>query len=84
MAKHTDHVDILFANAGASWGASFDTTPENTFNKVMDLNVKSVFLSAQKYATDSARKACLPHSLTLNTDSHPCSAKRLLSLTHLA
>lgn len=49
VAKHTDHVDILFANAGASWGASFDKTPENTFNKVMDLNVKSVFLCVQKY-----------------------------------
>lgn len=49
VAKHTDHVDILFANAGASWGASFYKTPENTFNKVMDLNVKSVFLSVQKY-----------------------------------
>lgn len=49
VAKHTDHVDILFANAGASWGASLDKTPESSFNKVMDLNVKSVFLSVQKY-----------------------------------
>lgn len=49
VAKHTDHVDILFANAGASWGASLDKTPESSFNKVMDLNVKSVFLCIQKY-----------------------------------
>jgi NAD(P)-dependent dehydrogenase (short-subunit alcohol dehydrogenase family) len=49
VGKHTDHIDILFANAGASWGASFDETPESSFNKVMDLNVKSVFLSVQKY-----------------------------------
>jgi NAD(P)-dependent dehydrogenase (short-subunit alcohol dehydrogenase family) len=49
VSKHTDHIDILFANAGASWGASFDETPESSFNKVMDLNVKSVFLSVQKY-----------------------------------
>jgi NADP-dependent 3-hydroxy acid dehydrogenase YdfG len=58
VAKHTDHVDILFANAGASWGASFDTTPENTFNKVMDLNVKSVFLSAQKYVETLSGQSC--------------------------
>lgn len=50
VSKDTDKVDILFANAGATWGAPFDTTPENSFSKVMDLNVKSVFYSAQKFA----------------------------------
>ncbi|GAB7327029.1 hypothetical protein MBLNU13_g10967t1 [Cladosporium sp. NU13] len=59
VAKHTDHVDILFANAGASWGASFDKTPENTFNKVMDLNVKSVFLCVQKFAPLLRKKASI-------------------------
>lgn len=39
----TDHVDILFANAGATWGEKFDTHPDSAFAKVMDLNVKSVF-----------------------------------------
>ncbi|KIX93238.1 uncharacterized protein Z520_11093 [Fonsecaea multimorphosa CBS 102226] len=50
VAKTTDHVDILFANAGATWGAPFDTHPENAFSKVMDLNVKSVFYTVQKFA----------------------------------
>ncbi|OAP64123.1 hypothetical protein AYL99_00095 [Fonsecaea erecta] len=50
VAKTTDHVDILFANAGATWGAPFDTHPESAFSKVMDLNVKSVFYTAQKFA----------------------------------
>lgn len=36
-------VDILIANAGASWGAPFDTHPDSAFAKVMDLNVRSVF-----------------------------------------
>jgi NAD(P)-dependent dehydrogenase (short-subunit alcohol dehydrogenase family) len=48
VAKHTDHVDILFANAGATWGAGFDEHPESAFTKVMDLNVKSVFYTVQK------------------------------------
>ena len=48
VSKHTDHVDILFANAGATWGAPFDTHPESAFAKVMDLNVKSVFVGVQK------------------------------------
>jgi len=50
VAKTTDHVDILFANAGATWGAPFETHPENAFSKVMDLNVKSVFYTVQKFA----------------------------------
>ncbi|RYP48982.1 hypothetical protein DL768_005254 [Monosporascus sp. mg162] len=50
VAKHTAHVDILFANAGATWGAPFDSYPEAAFSKVMDLNVKSVFYCIQKLA----------------------------------
>jgi NAD(P)-dependent dehydrogenase (short-subunit alcohol dehydrogenase family) len=50
VEKYTDHVDILFANAGATWGAYFDEHPENAFSKVMDLNVKSVFYTIQKFA----------------------------------
>ncbi|KAK3696507.1 hypothetical protein LTR37_017925 [Vermiconidia calcicola] len=50
VEKHTDHVDILLANAGATWGATFDETPESAFAKVMDLNVKSVFVCIQRFA----------------------------------
>ncbi|EME47491.1 hypothetical protein DOTSEDRAFT_69435 [Dothistroma septosporum NZE10] len=50
VERHTDHVDILFANAGATWGEEFDKHPENAFQKVMDLNVKSVFVCSQKFA----------------------------------
>ena len=49
VKKHTDKVDILFANAGATWGAKFDTHPESAFDKVLGLNVKGVFLTIQKY-----------------------------------
>ncbi|OJD29896.1 gluconate 5-dehydrogenase [Diplodia corticola] len=50
VAKHTDKVDILFANAGATWGSKFDEHPDDAFSKVMDLNVKSVFFTIQKFA----------------------------------
>ncbi|KAF4982043.1 hypothetical protein FZEAL_2293 [Fusarium zealandicum] len=43
VKEHTDRVDILMANAGATWGESFDTHPDSAFSKVMDLNVKAVF-----------------------------------------
>lgn len=43
VSKHTSHVDILLANAGATWGEAFDTHPDSAFAKVMDLNVRGVF-----------------------------------------
>ncbi|KAL1847482.1 hypothetical protein Plec18167_005130 [Paecilomyces lecythidis] len=57
VRKTTDHVDILFANAGATWGEKFETHPENAFSKVMDLNVKSVFYTIQKFFPLLAAKA---------------------------
>lgn len=36
-------LDILVNNAGAAWGAEFDEFPESGWDKVMDLNVKSLF-----------------------------------------
>ncbi|KAI1391361.1 NAD(P)-binding protein [Hypoxylon trugodes] len=59
VSKHVDHIDILFANAGATWGEAFDTHPDAAFQKVMDLNVKSVFLSVQKFAPLLSKKATI-------------------------
>jgi len=41
-------VDVLFNNAGASWGGAFDDFPEVGWDKVMDINVKSVFFLTQR------------------------------------
>ncbi|QUC21716.1 uncharacterized protein UV8b_05959 [Ustilaginoidea virens] len=43
VRRHTDRVDIVLANAGATWGEALDTHPDAAFAKVMDLNVKAVF-----------------------------------------
>ncbi|QMW22290.1 SDR family oxidoreductase [Sandaracinobacteroides saxicola] len=48
VARHTDRVHVLFNNAGASWGAPFDDFPEVGWDKVMDINVKSVFFLTQR------------------------------------
>ncbi|KHO00539.1 NAD(P)-binding domain protein [Metarhizium album ARSEF 1941] len=50
VKKHTDRVDILLANAGATWGQAFDTHPDEAFAKVMDLNVKAVFNTVRVFA----------------------------------
>ncbi len=39
---------ILVNNAGATWGASIDEFPESGWDKVMDLNVKSIFFLTQQ------------------------------------
>ena len=41
---------VLVNNAGATWGAPFDEFPETGWDKVMDLNVKSVFFLTQRLA----------------------------------
>ena len=40
-------LDILVNNAGAAWGEDFETFPEAGWDKVMDLNVKSLFFLTQ-------------------------------------
>src|SRR3982075_4456904 len=43
-------LDILVNNAGAAWGADFDEFPESGWDKVMDLNVKSLFFLTKALA----------------------------------
>jgi 2-deoxy-D-gluconate 3-dehydrogenase len=50
IAEREDRLDILINNAGAAWGAAFDEFPEAGWDKVMDLNVKSLFFLTQKLA----------------------------------
>ncbi|GAC1332472.1 MAG: SDR family oxidoreductase [Beijerinckiaceae bacterium] len=48
LASREKRLDILVNNAGASWGADFDTFPESGWDKIMDLNVKSIFFLTQR------------------------------------
>jgi len=59
VKKHTDHVDILLANAGATWGAPFDEHPDSAFSKVMDLNVNSVFTTVREFAPLLEKRATI-------------------------
>lgn len=49
-------IDVLVNNAGATWGAPAEDYPLDAWDKVMDLNVRSVFLLAQAVA----RQAMIP------------------------
>ncbi|MEO0878794.1 MAG: SDR family oxidoreductase [Pseudomonadota bacterium] len=45
--EHEGALDILVNNAGAAWGEPFEDFPEKGWDKVMDLNVKSLFFLTQ-------------------------------------
>ena len=45
--KRLGHIDILVNNAGATWGAPAEDHPIEAWDKVMNLNIRSVFLLSQ-------------------------------------
>ncbi|WP_010545525.1 SDR family oxidoreductase [Sphingomonas elodea] len=47
LAAREARLDILVNNAGAAWGEPFESFPEQGWDKVMDLNVKSPFFLTQ-------------------------------------
>jgi 2-deoxy-D-gluconate 3-dehydrogenase len=49
-SQHEPRLDILVNNAGAAWLAEFDAFPENGWDKVVDLNLKSPFFLTQAFA----------------------------------
>lgn len=44
IKERESSLDILVNNAGAAWGAAFEEYPESGYDKVMDINVKAVFM----------------------------------------
>ncbi len=53
------HIDILVNNAGATWGALAEDHPLDAWDKVMNLNIRSIFLMSQAVGKRSmiARRA---------------------------
>ena len=47
IQSREERLDILVNNAGATWGAPIGEFPENGWDKVMDINVKSPFFLTQ-------------------------------------
>ena len=49
VMQREPELHILVNNAGATWGATIDEFPEQGWDKVMDLNVKSLFFLTQTF-----------------------------------
>jgi len=43
LQQHESKLDILINNAGTSWGDEYETYPLEAFNKLMNINVISIF-----------------------------------------
>jgi NAD(P)-dependent dehydrogenase (short-subunit alcohol dehydrogenase family) len=48
LSEREDSIDILVNNAGVAWGEPFEKFSEKGWDRVMDLNAKSVFFLTQK------------------------------------
>jgi NAD(P)-dependent dehydrogenase (short-subunit alcohol dehydrogenase family) len=95
FSKRESRLDILVNNAGAAWGAEFDEFPENGWDKVMNLNVKTPFfltkaLAAPLRAAASAQQPAKViniasvdglHVNPLETYSYQASKAGLIHLT---
>jgi gluconate 5-dehydrogenase len=51
--KRLGHIDILVNNAGATWGAPAQDYPTEAWDKVMNLNIRSIFLLSREVGKQS-------------------------------
>ena len=51
--RRLGHIDILINNAGATWGAPAEDHPIEAWDKVMNLNIRSIFLLSQAVGKQS-------------------------------
>ena len=49
VGRNEDGLHVLVNNAGATWGEPFEQFPENGWDKVVDLNMKSPFFLTQAF-----------------------------------
>lgn len=49
ITEKEEKLDVLINNAGAAWGSPFEQFPEDGYDKIMDLNVKSLFFLTQDF-----------------------------------
>ncbi len=74
IREREPRIHILVNNAGASWGADIDEFPENGWDKIMDLNVKSLFFLTQQL---------LPELRGAGTDEDPARVINIGSVNGL-
>lgn len=69
VTQRESALDILVNNAGAAWGEPFDTFPENGWDKVVDLNMKTPFFLTQALHEPLKRAAKVRPAKVINIAS---------------
>ena len=59
ISEKEEGIDFLINNAGAAWGEPFETFSEQGWDKVMNLNVKSMFFLTQKLKSHLLKRCTL-------------------------
>ena len=59
LAEQEEGIDFLINNAGAAWGEPYESFSEGGWDKVMDLNVKSLFFLTQQMKSLLLKRASL-------------------------
>ncbi len=71
VSAKENKLDILINNAGANWAAPIDQFPEGGWDKVMDINIKSIFFTTQKF---------IPLMKAAGTDENPARVINIASI----
>jgi len=71
LAKREDKLHLLYNNAGITWGDSFENYPEAAWQKVMAVNVASIF---------HMTRACLPLLKIASTPEDPARVINVASI----
>ena len=74
LAKREPKLNILVNNAGANWGAPLTEYPDDAWNKVLALNLKSIF---------HLTRACLPQLEAAATPADPARVINIGSIDGL-
>lgn len=74
LAVKESHLDVLVNNAGAVWGAPIEEFPAVAFDKIMNLNVRAIFLVTQQ---------CLPLLQRRATNADPARVINIGSINGL-
>ena len=70
IMQSENHLDILVNNAGATWGSTLESFPEQGFDKVFNINVKSIFfLTRDLVSLLTSRERVLTPSRVINIGS---------------
>lgn len=75
VKKKTDRLTVLLNNSGATWGAPYDDFPESGWDKLMALNVKSIFY------TTVGLHSLLTHSATPHDPSRVINIASMAGIT---